>query len=40
MKKEEIWKKIIEAVVVVVEIPPKTRYKQKQNEIHYENITH
>jgi hypothetical protein len=23
-----------------VEIPPKTRYKQKQNEKHYENITH
>ena len=23
-----------------VEIPPKTRYKQKQNETHYENITH
>jgi hypothetical protein len=22
------------------EIPPKTRYKQKQNEIHYENSTH
>jgi hypothetical protein len=23
-----------------VEIPPKTRYKQTQNETHYENITH
>jgi hypothetical protein len=23
-----------------VEIPPKTRYKEKQNETHYENITH
>ena len=23
-----------------VEIPPKTRYKQRQNETHYENITH
>ena len=23
-----------------VENPPKTRYKQKQNETHYENITH
>ena len=23
-----------------VEIPPKIRYKQKQNETHYENITH
>ena len=23
-----------------VEIPLKTRYKQKQNETHYENITH
>jgi hypothetical protein len=23
-----------------VEIPPKTRYKQKQNETQYENITH
>jgi hypothetical protein len=23
-----------------VEIPPKTRCKQKQNETHYENITH
>ena len=23
-----------------VEIPPKTRYKQKQNETYYENITH
>jgi hypothetical protein len=23
-----------------VEIPPKTRYKQKQNETHYEIITH
>ena len=23
-----------------VEIPPKTRYKQTQNEIHYENSTH
>jgi hypothetical protein len=23
-----------------VEIPPKSRYKQKQNETHYENITH
>ena len=23
-----------------VEIPPKTRNKQKQNETHYENITH
>ena len=23
-----------------VEIPPKTRYKQKQNETHYENIIH
>ena len=23
-----------------VEIPPKTRYKQKQNETNYENITH
>ena len=23
-----------------VQIPPKTRYKQKQNETHYENITH
>jgi hypothetical protein len=23
-----------------VEIPPKTRYKQKPNETHYENITH
>jgi hypothetical protein len=23
-----------------VKIPPKTRYKQKQNEIHYENSTH
>jgi hypothetical protein len=23
-----------------VEIPPKTRYKQKQSETHYENITH
>ena len=23
-----------------VEIPPKTRYTQKQNETHYENITH
>ena len=23
-----------------VEIPPKTRYKQKQNETHYENSTH
>ena len=23
-----------------VEIPHKTRYKQKQNETHYENITH
>jgi hypothetical protein len=23
-----------------VEIPPKTRYKHKQNETHYENITH
>ena len=23
-----------------VEISPKTRYKQKQNETHYENITH
>ena len=23
-----------------VEIPPKTRYKQKQNETHYKNITH
>ena len=23
-----------------VEIPPKTGYKQKQNETHYENITH
>ena len=22
------------------EIPPKTRYKQKQNEIHYKNSTH
>jgi hypothetical protein len=21
-------------------LPPKTRYKQKQNEIHYENSTH
>jgi hypothetical protein len=24
----------------IVEIPPKTHYKQKQNEPHYENITH
>jgi hypothetical protein len=23
-----------------LEIPPKTRYKQKQNETHYDNITH
>jgi hypothetical protein len=23
-----------------IEIPPKTRYKQKQSEAHYENITH
>ena len=23
-----------------VEIPPKIRYKQKQNDTHYENITH
>ena len=23
-----------------VDIPPKTRYKQKQSETHYENITH
>jgi hypothetical protein len=23
-----------------VEIPPKTRYKQKQNETHYEKIIH
>jgi hypothetical protein len=23
-----------------VEMPPKTRYKQKQNETQYENITH
>ena len=23
-----------------VQIPHKTRYKQKQNETHYENITH
>jgi hypothetical protein len=29
---EKIWNR--------VEIPPKTRYKQTQNETHYENITH
>jgi hypothetical protein len=28
------------ASAIDVEIPPKTRYKQKQNETHYENITH
>ena len=28
------------AAAAAVEIPPKTRYKQKQNEIHYENTTH
>jgi hypothetical protein len=28
------------ATAAAVEFPPKTRYKQKQNEIHYENSTH
>ena len=28
------------AAVATVEIPPKTRYKQKENETHYENTTH
>jgi hypothetical protein len=28
------------AATTAVEIPPKTRYKQKQNETHYENTTH
>ena len=28
------------ATADAVDIPPKTRYKQKQNEIHYQNSTH
>ena len=28
------------AAAAAAEIPPKTRYKQKQNEIHNENTTH
>jgi hypothetical protein len=28
------------AAAAAVEIPPKARYKQKQNETHYENTTH
>ena len=28
------------AVPAAVGIPPKTRYKQKQNQTHYENTTH
>jgi hypothetical protein len=35
-----IYSRAATAAAAAVEIPPKTRYKQKQNETHYENTTH
>ena len=35
-----IYPRAATAAAAAVEIPSKTRYKQKQNETHYENTTH